>query len=718
MNINKSSFRSVMEYAPIAFLLLSFVHSSTAFAASVVRGPYLQMVTPNSIVVRWRTDSAINSRVKFGTSQGQLDNTVNDTSVTTEHEIQLTGLTPETRYYYNVGSSSGVLTGGDANTFFKTGPTNGTAKPTRIWVIGDAGTGTSSQTAVYNAYRNHTGSTYTNLWLMLGDNAYNSGTDAEFQAKMFNMYPELMRQTAFWSTLGNHDAISANSSTQSGPYFDMHTFPRSGEAGGVASGTEAYYSFDYANIHFIVLDSQESSRSTTGAMMNWMKSDLQTTTADWIVAAWHHPPYSKGSHNSDTETNMVQMRERFLPVLESYGVDLVLSGHSHAYERSKFIDGHYGTSNTFNSNHEVDGGSGRTDGSGAYTKSGVGIANAGAVYAVAGSSGKTSGGSLNHPAMYLSLNELGSMVLDVDGVTLSAKFLNNNGTVRDYFTITKGYTPPPTPPATPTNMGATTQSYNSIALSWIDNADNESSFQLQRSLDGSNWSQLATLAANTTVYTNNALLSSTTYYYRIRAVNAGGNSAYSNVASATTDAGSSAPITVDMREGVNGYSGNMDSYIADGRASNNYGSSVEILADGSDGSNGRLMSVLKWDVSAIPSVASVDSVVVSLQVFNRSRGTYKLYALNASWNEANATYNSIDPLNNIGAEIGSFVPSSTGSRQITLNAAGTALVQSWINGSTNNGFIIMDASSTDGLDMRSSEYGTSSQRPMLSVTYQ
>ena len=699
-------------------LLVCALFQGAAFAESVVRGPYLQMPTPTSMVVRWRTDVATNSRVEFGTSQGLLNQSASDASSTTEHEIQLTGLNPNTRYYYSVGTSSTPLTGDDANTYFETNPTAGTATPTRIWVIGDAGTGTSSQAAVYNAYRTHTGSNYTDLWLMLGDNAYNSGTDSEFQSKMFNMYPELMRQTPFWSTLGNHDGISADSASETGPYYDLHTLPRNAEAGGVASGTEAYYSFDYANVHFIVLDSYETSRATNGAMMNWMKSDLQSTTADWVIAFWHHPPYSKGSHNSDTESNMVQMRERFVPELESYGVDLVLSGHSHAYERSKFIDGHYGTSATFNSSHEVDGGSGRTDGSGAYSKSGVGVANAGAVYAVAGSSGKISGGALNHPAMYLSLNELGSMVLEVDGLTLDAKFLNNNGTVRDYFTLSKGYTPPPSPPAAPSNMNAVTQSYNSIALSWTDNADNEASFQLQRSLDGNNWSLLSTLGANTTSHTDTGLQGSTTYYYRVRAVNAGGDSSYSNAANATTDAGS-APTTVYLRNGENAYAGNTDSYVADGRTSNNYGSSSEILADGSDGSNGRLMSVLKWDASAIPGSATVDSASVTLQVFNKSSGTYKLYAVNAAWSEGSVTYSSLDPLNNMGVEIGSFTPSSTGSKQITLNAAGIALVQDWVDDSgANNGFLIMDASSTDGLDMRSSEYGTVSQRPMLTVTYQ
>ena len=62
----------------------------------------------------------------------------------------------------------------------------------------------------------------------------------------------------------------------------------------------------------------------------------------------------------------------------------------------------------------------------------------GAVYAVAGSSGQISGGTLNHPAMFISLNNLGSMVLDVNGNTLDAKFLRENGAIADYFRIVKG----------------------------------------------------------------------------------------------------------------------------------------------------------------------------------------------------------------------------------------------------------------------------------------
>jgi hypothetical protein len=83
----------------------------------------------------------------------------------------------------------------------------------------------------------------------------------------------------------------------------------------------------------------------------------------------------------------------------------------------------------------VDGGDGRTDGDGAYTR--APSSSDGAVYVVAGSSGKVSGGSLDHPAMFASLNELGSMVLDLDVGLLNATFLDDQGNVADWFSIQK-----------------------------------------------------------------------------------------------------------------------------------------------------------------------------------------------------------------------------------------------------------------------------------------
>jgi hypothetical protein len=137
------------------------------------------------------------------------------------------------------------------------------------------------------------------------------------------------------------------------------------------------------------------------------------------------------------------MRERFLPVLEAHGVDLVLAGHSHSYERSVLVDRHYGRSDTLAPGMVLDGGDGRTDGDGAYEKPGAGGAHEGTVYAVAGSSGRLGGGSLDHPVMTVSLRELGSLVLDVAGRELRGRFLRADGTIADSFSILQGPPPPP-----------------------------------------------------------------------------------------------------------------------------------------------------------------------------------------------------------------------------------------------------------------------------------
>lgn len=427
-------------------LTLDVELSYSTDTVQVTRGPYLQLGTPAAMTVRWRTDVPTGSAVRFGTTPDELSASVTDAVPKTEHEIALVGLSPETRYYYSVGSPADPFAG-DSSYTFRTAPPDGSSGPVRVWIIGDSGQGNQNARNVYAAYRDFPGADQTDLWMMLGDNAYPAGTDAEYQSGVFDIYPELLRSSALWPTRGNHDVLYGGANND---YYDIFTLPVNGVAGGLASGTEAYYSFDHANVHFVCLDSEGSNRGVGGAMAQWLRADLAATSQPWIVAFWHHPPYTKGSHDSDNASDsggrMRDMRMNILPILDSTGVDLVLTGHSHSYERSFLVNGHYGTSGTLTNAMKIDDGDGREAGDGAYTKPTPGQGPfEGAVYTVAGSSSQISGGALNHPVMVQSLNVLGSLVLDVEGQRLHARFIDDAGAVRDSFTIVKG--PPVALPA-------------------------------------------------------------------------------------------------------------------------------------------------------------------------------------------------------------------------------------------------------------------------------
>ncbi len=444
-------------------------------AQTVTRGPYLQFPTQTSMKVKWRTDVATPSRVNWGPSlSGVMDNAVEDLTPTTDHTLNITGLQPYTEYHYAIGDGTTVLAGADADHRFRTMPVAGTVQPVNVWAIGDFGKGNTEQMAVKNAYLNHVGDNMPDTWIWLGDNAYDDGTDDEFQTKVFGTefgYAEMFRRVPFMPCPGNHDynsvapVLSNISPTQhSGPYYDIVDVPTNGELGGVPSGLEAFYSYDIGNVHFMSLNSEigavfGGANDWTGVspfssfsgspFTNWLHADLQANTQPWVVAYFHQPPHTDGSHDSDAfwEVYMQAMRENIIPILEEYGVDLVITGHSHVYERSMLIHGLYDTPDAFDAaQHVVDGSSGRMADGTPYRKYTDGPQpNRGTVYVVQGNSGsKDDGAPLQHPVMYFShgcATCVGSSHIRVNGDTLNLRYLTAEGTVMDDFSIIKGEYP-------------------------------------------------------------------------------------------------------------------------------------------------------------------------------------------------------------------------------------------------------------------------------------
>ena len=122
-----------------------------SFSQTLIKGPYLQIGTPTSMVVRWETNIATDTKVAYGTSSTALTSFVTNTVSSITHTALITGLTPYTKYYYSVGTTSTVIQG-DASNYFVTSPVPGTEGKYRFWVTGDCGNGSSNQTNCKNQY--------------------------------------------------------------------------------------------------------------------------------------------------------------------------------------------------------------------------------------------------------------------------------------------------------------------------------------------------------------------------------------------------------------------------------------------------------------------------------------------------------------------------------------------------------------------------------------
>lgn len=420
----------------ISAFIFVLVLSFSIVAQTIIRGPYLQNVTKNSINILWRTDIPTTSRVEVGVDSNNLNLIYHYSTITSDHNILVNNLEPNTKYYYTLYGKM---------YHFKTSPNE--IKKTTFWAIGDFGIGNQNQINVRQSFVNSKYAKETNFWLWLGDNAYPDGTDSEYQRNTFSKnygYDSIMKFLPFFATPGNHDYRSIDKKTEphTGVYYDIIEVPTKGEGGGLASNTKMYYSFDYNDIHFISLNSEayNPARLSQSEMINWLKEDLKQNSKKWTVVFLHQPPYTKGSHNSDnpSSTRIKAVREVIIPILEQYGVDLVLTGHSHVYERSYLLNGHYGNSFSFNKNKHI-----VQDKSGSdlnyYTKKLYGEEkNKGTIYVVVGNSGKNFNGTISrHPAMYHYENGNGSLIIEIENNKLDGVYIRSNGEIGDNFSIIK-----------------------------------------------------------------------------------------------------------------------------------------------------------------------------------------------------------------------------------------------------------------------------------------
>lgn len=180
----------------------------------------------------------------------------------------------------------------------------------RFAVIGDSGNG---QQAQYDVGRQmvlaHRAFPF-EFVVMAGDNLLGSQTRRDFVDKFEIPYGPLLRmRIPFYAALGNHDEPA----NRDYPGFNM--------------GGQRYYSFVRGRARFFVFDTNVMDPK----QLAWIESSLQASTDEWKIAVFHHPIYSDGNRHG----SHIQLRVALEPLLTKYGVDVVLAGHDHIYERIK-----------------------------------------------------------------------------------------------------------------------------------------------------------------------------------------------------------------------------------------------------------------------------------------------------------------------------------------------------------------------------------------------
>jgi acid phosphatase type 7 len=431
--------------------LLSILFSFNTYAQTITRNPYLQQLSQNGVIIRWRTDVPSCSLVNFSRQDSSRVFTVKNAELTQEHILQLTDLQANTRYSYTVGTDTKILASGK-DFYFITAPTSTDNRPINIWAMGDFGDNSTevysqNQKAVREQYLKNKAN-YTDLWLWLGDNAYCCGTDEQYQKQVFDFYgSNILGNTAFFPVPGNHEYYETPTAQTDREinYFDVISVPTKGEMGGIASNSKAYYSYNYGNIHFISLDSYGFDEGKyrfyepASPQYQWLIKDLAINKSLWTIIYFHHPPYTKRSHDSNAEEELRLTREGLVPVFDKYKVDLVLNGHSHVYERSFLIKAHIGHSETFDaSKHMVQMANGRYD-KNAGSKPFINK-NEGTIYCVVGSAGRLdwNGDTQAHPvSFYSNVSMGGSLLLTIDNNHLDGRWVCADGIIRDNFSVFK-----------------------------------------------------------------------------------------------------------------------------------------------------------------------------------------------------------------------------------------------------------------------------------------
>jgi predicted phosphodiesterase len=293
----------------IVLLLLLCLNPVPVYSAIITR-PYLQAVTTSSIYVLAECDSPSKVSVDYGTTPGYgMSVTDESVSKTTEntfvHKVRLSGLMPDSVYHYKV-NQDGPATD-DAR--FRTAVKKGTAF--RFAFMADCRTNTH----IHNKIAQQILKAKPAFSIYGGDISSDASYES-FKSEFFTKSElALDARVPFFLAVGNHEGWGINT-------MAFSTAPRS------LSNSQAYYSFDYGDMHVLILNTQLPC-TPESAQYAFAASDLASTNRTWKIVVYHKPAYCAGGHGENAE--MITMTKN---IFEPNHVSAVLNGHSHFYQHN------------------------------------------------------------------------------------------------------------------------------------------------------------------------------------------------------------------------------------------------------------------------------------------------------------------------------------------------------------------------------------------------
>lgn len=281
------------------------------------RLPYLQSVTESSAKVLWTSKDPAVLVLRPATQREASPATPVEASIDAsaapavgdQWVTEIDKLNPGTAYCYRIENDHGEPWTDWIG--FRTAPEPG--QTFELSVLGDLGERSADQMALLSELENLPN----DLVLLTGDVANPDGSLSNFDDNFFDVYAPMLGEVPFFPASGNHDYITDEGLV----YRQVFSLP---ENGGPA-GPEDWYSFDWGDAHIVALDTEQIGATQA----DWLEKDLSDhANARWKIVFLHRPPYSSGMHGDNAD-----VQEWFVPIFEHAGVDLVLAGHDHDYER-------------------------------------------------------------------------------------------------------------------------------------------------------------------------------------------------------------------------------------------------------------------------------------------------------------------------------------------------------------------------------------------------